>query len=270
MDDLLSCIEEDTISIGEETTITFKSDLSHINWEKLFKQYSVPGPGGSIFFSSTEDYAHGLGIYDDGFGYYIDAYDYCYFPLQEIVEDWGLSDGIGWYRYDASNDEYVKMDNPASITLPPKPFQIENPSIEMYAAPEQIAPLFDIEVSDGFSRVTVNVASDSAELEEITITENGEYTPTKDGFSRVTVNVAGNPNETFNLFARNQLEHVTDEMLEGMTEIPSYFFGHATALKSISIPEGVTKLCKDVFKGEDWQLSANNHLEFIKFPASLT
>jgi hypothetical protein len=29
-------------------------------------------------------------------------------------------------------------------------------------------------------------------------------------------------------------------------------------------------LCSYIFKGEDWQLSANNHLEFIKFPASLT
>ena len=38
--------------------------------------------------------------------------------------------------------------------------------------------------------VNVNVPSEEPTLEEITITENGEYTPSRDGFSKVTVNVA--------------------------------------------------------------------------------
>lgn len=44
----------------------------------------------------------------------------------------------------------------------------------------------------GFSKVTVNV---QPELEELSITENGEYTPTKYGYSKVSVNVPDPPLE---------------------------------------------------------------------------
>jgi hypothetical protein len=56
--------------------------------------------------------------------------------------------------------------------------------------PEDLSDLFDITASDGYSKVTVNVAGTAPVLEELTITENGEYTSENaDGYSKVTVEV---------------------------------------------------------------------------------
>lgn len=65
---------------------------------------------------------------------------------------------------------------------------------------DYVIPTGSVEITEngshdvsGYASATVNV---EPELEEITITENGEYTPTVDGFSKVTVNVPSSGGES--------------------------------------------------------------------------
>lgn len=84
-------------------------------------------------------------------------------------------------------------------TLPCKDYKMETDVV--VEAPEEYVPTLQAkevtangtvtadEGYDGLSQVIVNVPSEEPTLEDITITENGEYTPSGDGYSKVTVNV---------------------------------------------------------------------------------
>ena len=84
-------------------------------------------------------------------------------------------------------------------------------------------------------------------LAEKTVTENGVYSATADGvdgYSSVTVNVESVANKLPLLVgtqSADNLYDITESDLEGVTELTSYAFYKRTGLRSIELPDTITK-----------------------------
>ncbi len=79
-------------------------------------------------------------------------------------------------------------------------------------------------------------------LEEITITENGEYTPVGDsiGFNKVNVNVV--MENKLSELSSNETVELSEADLAGVTKIRNYAFYYSEGLVSVEIPTTVTSI----------------------------
>lgn len=85
-------------------------------------------------------------------------------------------------------------------------------------------------------------------LEEIEITENGEYSPNSDiiGFNSVKVNVV--PKSNFALFAQDTEPYtITENDLAGVTKIRTYLFQNIKNAVRIELPSTVTTIANQAF-----------------------
>lgn len=114
-----------------------------------------------------------------------------------------------------------------------------------YSAPSGVA----------YSPVRVNVPSKEPDLEEITITKNGEYTPSGDGYSKVVVNVQ----DKLDAFIEGTNTNV---VLSTATKIKNYAFYRDTTIKKLEMPK-VTTIGASAF-------FACTNLALTSLPSSLT
>ncbi|MBE6666632.1 MAG: hypothetical protein E7603_10565 [Ruminococcaceae bacterium] len=171
-----------TYTFKESYTQTELQTLFHASANKFESQANLFIAGTRGAAVSTDGTVYALGFMSEDDGMYIWA-------PEELVAT-GMVAEMGWHVYDETNDSYTKLETAPSITLAEDSFTLYLNDIS------ELNPLFVLREYDGFSEVTVNVPETVPELEEITITENGTYTPSEtDGYSKITVNV---PTESAN------------------------------------------------------------------------
>lgn len=171
-----------TYTFKESYTQTELQTLFHASANKSESQATLFIAGTRGAAVSTDGTVYALGFMSEDDGMFIWA-------PEELIAS-GMVAETGWHVYDEINDSYTKTETAPAITLAEDSFTLYLNDIS------DLNPLFVLREYDGFSEVTVNVPETVPELEEITITENGTYTPSEtDGYSKITVNV---PTESAN------------------------------------------------------------------------
>lgn len=82
----------------------------------------------------------------------------------------------------------------------------------------------------------------------LVVTANGEYTPTGNstGFRRVVVNVKAK--SKISQMADGTIKEITEEELQGITELKTYAFAQNKLLERVAIPDTVTKTGMYIFE----------------------